>query len=73
VITDDDDNCYKTAESNFEQTFVHITVEDFRVVTPCSDVVGYQRFGAPCFLHLQGECWYPNATLPGIITQKSST
>jgi hypothetical protein len=24
-------------------------------MTPCSDVVGYQRFGGPCSLHLQGE------------------
>jgi hypothetical protein len=25
------------------------------VMTPCSDVAGYQRFGGPCCLHLQGE------------------
>jgi len=25
------------------------------VVTPCSFVVGYQRFRGPCCLHLQGE------------------
>jgi hypothetical protein len=25
----------------------------FRIVTPCNDVVGYQRFGRPCCLHLQ--------------------
>jgi hypothetical protein len=25
------------------------------VVTPCGVVVGYQCFGGPCFLHLQGE------------------
>jgi hypothetical protein len=30
-------------------------VEVFWVVTPCSVVVGYQRFGVPCCLHLQGE------------------
>jgi len=24
-------------------------------MTPCSDVVGYQRFEGPCCLHLQGE------------------
>jgi hypothetical protein len=29
-------------------------VVDFRVVTPCNDVVGYQRFGEPCYIHLQG-------------------
>jgi len=27
----------------------------FWVVTPCSHVLGYQRFGGPCCLHLQGE------------------
>jgi hypothetical protein len=27
----------------------------FWVVMPCSDVVGYQCFGGPCCLHLQGE------------------
>jgi len=32
---------------------VHVAV--FWVVTPCSDVVGYQRFGRPCCIHLQGE------------------
>jgi hypothetical protein len=25
------------------------------VMTPCNDVVGYQRIGVSCFLHLQGE------------------
>jgi hypothetical protein len=34
---------------------VKIQVMVFWVVTLCSDVVGYQRFVAPCFLHLQGE------------------
>jgi len=32
-----------------------IQVEVFWVVTPCSVVVGYQRFGVPSCLHLQGE------------------
>jgi hypothetical protein len=32
-----------------------IQVDFFWVVTPCSVVVGYQRFGGPCCLHLQGE------------------
>jgi hypothetical protein len=27
----------------------------FWVVTPCSVVVGCQRFGGPCCFHLQGE------------------
>jgi hypothetical protein len=35
-------------------TAVKIQVEVFRVVTPCSVVVGYQRFGGPYCLHLQG-------------------
>jgi hypothetical protein len=30
-------------------------VEVFCVVTPCGHVVGDQRFGGPCYLHLQGE------------------
>jgi len=34
---------------------VKIQVEVFWVVTPCSVVVGYQRFGEPCCLHLHGE------------------
>jgi hypothetical protein len=29
--------------------------EVFRVVTPCSVVVGYQRFRSPFCLHLEGE------------------
>jgi len=29
----------------------------FWVVTSCSDVVGYQRFGRPWYLHLRGEEW----------------
>jgi hypothetical protein len=29
-------------------------VQVFCVVTPCSDVAGYQRFGGPRCLHLQG-------------------
>jgi len=27
----------------------------FWVMTPCSDVVGYQNFGGSCCLHIQGE------------------
>jgi hypothetical protein len=37
-------------------------VELFWVVTPCSVVIGYQRFRGPCFLHLQGEVSYHNTT-----------
>jgi hypothetical protein len=35
-------------------TAVKIQVQVFWVVTPCNDVVGYQRFRNPCCLHLQG-------------------
>jgi hypothetical protein len=33
---------------------VMFQVEVFWFVTPCSVVVGYQRFRGPCCLHLQG-------------------
>jgi hypothetical protein len=36
-------------------TATNIQVVVFWVLTPFSDVVGYQRFGRPCCLHLQGE------------------
>jgi len=32
-----------------------IQVEVFWIVTPCTLVVGYQRFGDPCCLHFHGE------------------
>jgi len=32
-----------------------VQVKIFWVVTPCGVVVGYQRFGGPLCLHLQGE------------------
>jgi len=34
---------------------VKIQVVVFWVVTPYSHAVGYQRFGGPCFLHLQDD------------------
>jgi hypothetical protein len=36
-------------------TAVKIEVEFFWLVTLCNVVLGYQRFGGPCCLHLQGE------------------
>jgi len=36
-------------------TALNIPVEVFWVMTPCSVPVGYQRFGGPCCLPLQGE------------------
>jgi len=47
----------------------------FWVVTPCSDVVGYQRFGRPCYLLLQGppKRWHPTSKLQGFKTQETST
>jgi hypothetical protein len=32
-----------------------IQVEVLWVVPPCDVVVGYRRFGEPCYLHIQGE------------------
>jgi hypothetical protein len=32
-----------------------VHVEVFWIVKSCSYVIGYQRFGSPCCLHLQGE------------------
>jgi len=32
-----------------------LKAEIFWAVKPCSVMVGYQRFGGPCCLHLQGE------------------
>jgi hypothetical protein len=58
-------------------TAVKIQVEVFWVVTPCSVVVGRQRFETPCRLHLQGEDppkrWYPIAALHCVTTQMTST
>jgi hypothetical protein len=34
------------------------------IVMPCSDVAGYQRFGGPCCLHLQGEVTWNAGILP---------
>jgi hypothetical protein len=43
-------------EASFKAlTAVMFQVEIFWVVTPCSAVVGYRRFGGPCYLHLEGE------------------
>jgi hypothetical protein len=36
-------------------TAMKILVEILQAVTPCSVLVGYQRFGGPLCLHLQGE------------------
>jgi len=36
--------------------------EVFWVVTPCSVVVGYQRFRGPCCLHIKGVLSYHNTT-----------
>jgi hypothetical protein len=34
---------------------IRIQIEFFWVLTPCNVVLGYQRFGEPCCLHLQDE------------------
>jgi len=54
--------------------FNKIKVEVFWLVTPCSVVVGYQRFRGPCCLHLHPlKRWYPTTTLNGVTNQKTST
>jgi hypothetical protein len=45
----------------------------FWIVTLCNDVVGYQQFGRLHCLHLQGEHWYPTASLHSVTTQKTVT
>jgi hypothetical protein len=44
-------NCF----ASFEALTAVTQVDVFWVLTPCSIVVGYQRFRSPCCLHLQGE------------------
>jgi hypothetical protein len=39
----------------FEVFTAMFQVEVFRVVMPCNVVLGYQCFGGPYYLHLQGE------------------
>jgi hypothetical protein len=49
-------NSFKTFNARFEVfKAVKVLVMVFWIVTPCSVVVGYQRFGRPCCFHLQGE------------------
>jgi len=50
------DLCLSDARFEF-LTVVKINVDFFWVVTPYSVGVGYQCFGRPCCLHLQGEGW----------------
>jgi len=38
-------------------TGMKIQVEALWVMTPCSDVVGYQRFRGTCCLHFRGEVY----------------
>jgi hypothetical protein len=53
---------------------VMIQVAVFCVLMPCSDVVGYHRFGGPYYLHLQGpKCWCPRTSLRGVKIQKTVT
>jgi len=64
----------------FKETVLRIEIDVLWVVTPCSVVVGYQRFGGPWCLRLQGDwrCWqrgtpkchYPTTTLHGVTTRK---
>jgi hypothetical protein len=53
----------ETNSLSFEAlTAVMFHVEVFWVVTLCIVVIGYQRFGGPCCLHLQGVVSYRNIT-----------
>jgi hypothetical protein len=56
------------------RNWLSIQVMVFWVVMLCCVVVGYQRFGGPCCLHLQGEGpskrWCPTTTLHGVTTSK---
>jgi hypothetical protein len=40
------------------RNYILVEVEVFWVVTPCSVMVGHQRFGGLCWLHLYGEMMY---------------
>jgi hypothetical protein len=44
-------------------TLMMFQVEFFWVVTPCIVVVGNQRFGGSCYLHLQGEACRSEAVI----------
>jgi len=45
----------KHVDIAYEQYQHQIQAQIFWVVTPCGDVVGYQRFGGPCCIHAHGE------------------
>jgi hypothetical protein len=55
--------CY----TRLEILMMKIQIVVFRLMTPCSDVVEYQRFGGSCCLHLQGEVTYTYAHFPSTI------
>jgi len=44
---------HKLADKVDWRVTVDMEVDVFWVLTPCSVVLGYQRFGGPCCLHLQ--------------------
>jgi hypothetical protein len=61
-------NAYLSARFEAVMALIfQVQVEDFWVVTPCNDVVGYQRFEGPCCLHLQ--TWKPSETFTALIFQ----
>jgi hypothetical protein len=53
AVTDQEYKLKTTWELRQYSHYIQVVV--FCVVTLCSDVLGYQCFGAPCCLHLQGE------------------
>jgi hypothetical protein len=67
-----------TTSMRFEVfTAVKTQIKVFWAMMLCSVAVGYQHFRGPCCLQLQQHgpsiCWYPTATLHGILTKKTST
>jgi len=54
-------------------TAINTQVVVLWVVTPCSYVVGYQRFGEPLCLHLHGDVKLEAEWLSGVKVQKTTT
>jgi len=49
-----------------------IHVEVFRVLTPCSVIVGYQHYGGRWRQRGHPKRWYPTATVHSVTTQNTS-
>jgi hypothetical protein len=72
--------CHETAREVCG-TFLHMNVttqvEVRWVIAPCSDIVGYRRFGGSYRLHIRiersSETLVPVTSLHGVRTQKTTT